>query len=97
MSTEQMEKFQKMAAKTAPIDATIKFVLGGNIFHIDGTGDENIVSGDDKPADCIITMTQANFEKLIAGKLNPMMAVMGGQIKIKGDMTVAMKLQGLLG
>jgi putative sterol carrier protein len=31
------------------------------------------------------------------GDLNPMMAVMGGKIKISGDMGLAMKVQSLLG
>jgi putative sterol carrier protein len=31
------------------------------------------------------------------GDLNPMMAVMGGKIKIGGDMELAMKAQTLLG
>ena len=33
---------------------------------------------------------------LFNGDFNPMMAMMGGKIKIKGDMGLAMKLQGLL-
>ena len=35
--------------------------------------------------------------KLVKGELNPMMAVMTGKVKIKGDMGVAMKLQSLVG
>ena len=31
------------------------------------------------------------------GEINPMMAVMGGQIKITGDMGLAMKVQSLIG
>jgi putative sterol carrier protein len=34
--------------------------------------------------------------KLKTGDLNPMMAVMSGKVKIKGDMGLAMKLQSLL-
>jgi putative sterol carrier protein len=30
------------------------------------------------------------------GELNPMMAVMSGKVKIKGDMGLAMKLQSLI-
>ena len=36
------------------------------------------------------------LEKLRDGEINPMMAVMGGQIKITGDMGLAMKVQSLM-
>jgi putative sterol carrier protein len=34
--------------------------------------------------------------KLKNGEINPMMAVMGGQVKIGGDMGLATKIQSLL-
>ncbi|MBL0023782.1 MAG: SCP2 sterol-binding domain-containing protein [Saprospiraceae bacterium] len=37
-----------------------------------------------------------NLLQLKNGELNPMMAVMSGKIKIKGDMGLAMKLQSLI-
>jgi putative sterol carrier protein len=37
------------------------------------------------------------MEQLRSGSLNPMMAIMSGKIKVKGDMSVAMKLQSMLG
>ena len=95
MSPEMMEKMQNMA-DSAPIGATMKFVMGSKIFHIDGTGAKNEFSQEDKPADCTVSMSEDAFEKLIDGSLNPMMAVMTGKIKITGDMSVAMKLQSLL-
>ena len=96
MSPEMMERMQQMA-DSEPIGATMKFVMGNNIFFIDGTGAKNEFSQEDKEADCTITMAESAFEKLLKGKLNPMMAVMTGKIKISGDMSVAMKLQNMLG
>ena len=87
----------EQAKKTAPSGGTIKFDLDGNIVHIDGTGDENVVSEEDKEADCVIATSVETLMKLQSGKLNPMMAAMTGKVKIKGDMGLAMKLQSLLG
>ena len=87
----------EQAKKTAPIGGSIKFDLDGNIVYIDGTGDANVVSEEDKDADCLIQTSMETLMKLQSGKLNPMMAVMGGKVKIKGDMGLAMKLQSLLG
>jgi len=92
-----VEKFKEQGAKAAPIGGTIKFVLDDNPVYIDGTGHENVVTQDDKEADTVITTTIEVLGKLTRGEINPMMAVMGGKVKIKGDMGLAMKLQSLLG
>lgn len=90
-------RFQEAASNASPIGATIKFLLDDQPVFIDGTGEANVVTNDDKDADCVISMSVEDLDKLRKGELNPMMAVMGGKIKIKGDMGLAMKLQSLLG
>lgn len=42
------------------------------------------------------TMTDANFKKMNDGKLNGAMAVMSGKVKVKGDMSLAMKLEKIM-
>lgn len=90
-----LAKISEMAAKAAPIDSSIKFNLGENIIHLDGTGSSNVVTTEDKDAECTISMSAEDLQAMISGDLNPMMAFMGGKIKIDGDMGVAMKLQSL--
>jgi putative sterol carrier protein len=68
-----------------------------NPVLIDGSGEENIVSMSDEESDCTIEVSKEVLEKLRDGEINPMMAVMGGQIKISGDMGLAMKVQSLIG
>lgn len=46
--------------------------------------------------DCTLSVSEKNFLKLIEGSLNPTTAYMFGKLKIKGDLTLAMKLQGVL-
>ncbi|MBK9733739.1 MAG: SCP2 sterol-binding domain-containing protein [Saprospiraceae bacterium] len=84
------------AANVAPFGGKMKFVLGDDIILIDGSGEHNIVSQNDEEAACTISTDVETFLKLKNGELNPMMAVMGGKIKIKGDMGLAMKLQSLV-
>ncbi len=96
MTEQVIEKFNESASRVAPIGATIKFLLDDQSVFIDGTGDANVVSGDNKDADCTISMSMEDLMKLQKGELNPMMAVMSGKIKIQGDMGLAMKLQSLL-
>ncbi len=96
MTEQVIEKFNESAGRVAPIGATIKFLLDDQPVFIDGTGEANVVSADNKDADCTITMSMEDLIKLQQGELNPMMAVMSGKIKIQGDMGLAMKLQSLL-
>lgn len=85
----------KKAAGVAPIGNTLKFNMGGDCIYIDGNNG-NAVSSEDKDADCTISVDKDDFLALMSGDLNPMMAFMGGKIKVDGDMSVAMKLQSLL-
>ena len=98
MSHEKVfEQFKKRADNASPLGGTLKFMVDGNAIHIDGNGEQNAVSMDDLEADCTITVSTEVLEKLRDGALNPMMAVMGGQIKIDGARGLAMKVQSLMG
>ena len=72
---------------------TLKFDFkGAGVIHIDG----GAVTNNDLPADCTILVSQADFEDLARGRLDPAMALMRGKLKVRGDMGVAMKLQPIL-
>ena len=91
------EQFKERAENASPLGGSIKFVVDENSIFIDGNGEHNTISIDDSEADCTILVSKEVLEKLRDGELNPMMAVMGGQIKISGDMGLAMKVQSLMG
>lgn len=55
------------------------------------TGTERIAD-----PDATITMAADDFEAMIKGELNPMMAFTMGKIRVDGNMGVVMKLQSLL-
>lgn len=87
---------KKSAEKASAIGKTIKLELDLGTVFVDLTQEPVAVSNDDRDADATVTTTVEVLEKLSKGEMNPMMAVMSGKIKIKGDMGVAMKLQSLL-
>lgn len=98
MSLETIiSKINEQAGGAPPIGDTLKFVLDDKTIYVDGTGDSNVISEDDKDASCTISTDADTFAQLQSGDLNPMMAVMSGKVKIQGDMGLAMKLQTLLG
>lgn len=84
------------AAHADALGSTLKFNFGEKQIHIDGTGENNAVSDENKEAACTLNVSMADFEKVISGEMNAMGAVMSGKIKIDGDMGVATKLQSLL-
>jgi len=97
MSIEHVtEQFQKAAEKMPTLGKSLKFQFDEGVVFLDLTGDEAVVSNDDREADTTIITSIETLDGLRKGTINPMMAVMSGKVKIKGDMGLAMKLQSLL-
>lgn len=89
-------EFNKKAAGVAAIGGTLKMMVDDKAIYIDGTGSSNVVSAEDKAADCVISTDMDTLMGMQSGDVNPMMAVMSGKVKIKGDMGLAMQLQNLM-
>ena len=96
MSNPVFEQLQQKANEAEAIGGTLKFVIDNLVVFVDGTGNSNVVSQSDEEADCTITTSADTLMELQSGDLNPMMAVMGGKVKIGGDMGLAMKVQSLM-
>jgi len=84
------------------VDATYRFDVkdasGVKSWFVDlknGSGSISDCTGKEVDAECTIAMSDADFVDLMTGKLDGQSAFMGGQLKIKGDMMLAMKLEEL--
>lgn len=83
--------------KAQKINASYLFDIAGEKWLVDLTKDANWVSKKDGEAQCVITIKDGDdWVKLASGSLNPTMAFMQGKIRVKGDMSLALKLQSLL-
>lgn len=56
-----------------------------------------VTEGESEDANITIIVSEENWLAIVAGTLAPQMAFLTGKIKIKGDMSLAMKLQNLMG
>jgi len=88
-------------AKMKGVSAVYQFELsgdGGGVFHtaVDD-GKANVVEAAHDNPNITITMAAEDFSAMLEGKLNATSAFMAGKLKVKGDMSLAMKLQSLLG
>ena len=84
----------RKALETRAFEGSLTFDCGtdGVIVLADGTA-----STTPRETDCTLTISRENLVSLLKGKLNPMMAMATGKLKLKGDMKVALGLAKLLG
>jgi putative sterol carrier protein len=59
-------------------------------------GNANKVTEDDGAADTTIKIAWDDWQAMAAGQLDGMTAFMTGKLKVEGDMSNAMQLQGIL-
>ncbi len=70
---------------------------GGGTYHLVLKGGQaDIGPGALDEPQLTLAMAADAFERLVAGQLNPTAAFMSGQLKIQGDIGMALKLQALL-
>lgn len=83
----------RKALETRAFSGSLTFDCGvdGVIVLADGTA-----TTVPQKTDCTLTISRENLQSLLKGKLNPMMALATGKLKLSGNMTVAMGLTKLL-
>ena len=90
------ELVTKMQAANAWVPGKkVKLDFGGEgVVMLDGTS--NQVSEGDGAADTTIKVGWDDWQQLAAGQMDGMTAFMMGKLKVEGDMSNAMQLQGVL-
>jgi putative sterol carrier protein len=91
------ERVQK--DKIQGMNATYQFVIpgegGGEWYVTIANGEATVNQGMAENPNITLTIDAENFANLVTGKLNGQTAFLTGKLKIKGDMTLAMKLQSI--
>jgi putative sterol carrier protein len=93
----KQELVERMQAGQAWIPGKrVKIDFGGDqgVVMLDGGAGQ--VTEDDGAADTTIKVGWDDWQQLAAGQLDGMTAFMMGKLKVEGDMSNAMQLQGVL-
>ncbi len=54
--------------------------------------EDETVENTDAPSECRVSLSDQDLEALIEGRLDPTMAYMTGQLRVQGDMNLALQL-----
>jgi putative sterol carrier protein len=86
-----------IADKAGDMNAAVAFDLsgdeGGQWTVIIANGSCTVEDGIADGATATISMDGNDYVDMMTGKLNPMMAFMGGKVKVSGDLNTVMKFQ----
>ena len=91
---ELVERMQQGQAWVPGKRVKIDFGAEQGAVMLDGAAGQ--VSEEDGAADTTIKVSWADWEQLAGGQLDGMTAFMMGKLKVEGDMSNAMQLQGVL-
>jgi len=98
MMKDQVDKADP--SKIKGVNATFQFELSGDdegTFHLNvADGNVEMVEGASDSPNVTIMMDSEDFKSMLNGELNATSAFMAGKLKVKGDMSLAMKLQALV-
>jgi sterol carrier protein 2 len=99
--TELAKRISQDPSLVQKVGGIYQFTLSGEdgrqrswIVDLKNSPGKVVPNGTDKP-DCILALSEKDFVELVSGKLNAQTAFMKGQLKIKGNMSFAMKLSHL--
>lgn len=91
------EEIKSRLSKAMGLDKKVKFDFGDDgIVFVDNTQSPPVISHDDEDADVTLACSIDTFEGILSGAKDPNIAFMMGQLKVRGSMGLAMKLNAIL-
>jgi len=91
------ERLSANKQAASEIGAVYKFVLegeGGGTWIMNLKGDATLTA--DGPSDCTLAMSAENGVALFEGKVSGEQLFFANQLRVEGDMSLALRLQSLL-
>lgn len=87
----------RVVGRDCGLGKSVKFDFGADgVVFIDARSVPNVVDNIDRPADCTLKQSIADFLLMSEGKLDSTIAFLRGRLKIEGDLGIAMRLDSVL-
>lgn len=97
---EMQKRMDANPGKLAGIKGVFQFDISGadaGVYSVAiGDGKATVSEGGSASPSVTISMASNDFLDMVEGRLDGITAFMGGKLKVKGDMGLAMQLQNLL-
>lgn len=93
-----VEAMKEREGALSELGYKVRFDLSdtGQSLLLDATGGQVALSEDSGEADAVLKLSSDTLEKLITGRIGPMLAFSTGRLRVEGSQGVALKLAGLL-
>ncbi|BAF88973.1 MULTISPECIES: SCP2 sterol-binding domain-containing protein [Azorhizobium] len=93
-----IDALEERASALSALNHTVRFDLtdSGQSIHLDATGGGVSVTESDAEAEAVLKLSSDTLDKLITGRIGPMLAFSTGRLRLEGSQGVALKLAGLL-
>ena len=72
-------------------------ISGAGSWRVDLANGKAEVTESNDGGDCVVSMKEDVFLRVLSGDQNPMTAFLMGKIRVDGDMSMVMRLKDLLG
>lgn len=91
------EEIRARVGRDCGLDAVLKFRFEeGGVVLVDGVSVPNIVSREDAPADCTVTLSRDTLRRMMAGEFDAGSAYRHGKLRLSGDVSVAFRISAVV-
>jgi putative sterol carrier protein len=97
---EFFESLESRLNASGPGDITGVYrfdISGAGSWRVDLANGKAEVTESNEGGDCVVSMNENVFLRVLSGDQNPMTAFLMGKIRVDGDMGMVMRLKDLLG
>lgn len=99
MTLEQLTNgMRKRVATRSGLDGTVKYDFGADgVIFVDNSTTPFSVSNESREADCVISVSLADYAAIVRGELDDNLAFVMGRLRVTGNTAIAMSLPSVLG
>jgi len=93
---QMIETMNRSFQRDSALGGTLKLDFGSSGSLVIDSKAGKVLEGDDRAADCTISIDMDTFQKVRRGEIDQTSAFMQGKLRVMGDMAIALKLNQLL-